>query len=368
MSTSDHGTPPTEDVRVALFGFGQVGRRMATILSRRDGVEVVAVISRSLGGQPARQHVPGLPADLIIDAEPERALAAARPHVVLHATAPTLAEVVDQLLLAVRSRAHVISSCEELAYPWVVHREAAERLDHEARGAGVSVLGTGVNPGFVFDALVLEALGSRWTPTSIIVSRVSDASGFGPAVRRRLGLGLPPAEFEAMVAAGTMACHVGFRESMDLVAAALGTQVQDFAESMRPVVAVRDDADVMAGTTAGFTQLATGTGVAGAGIGTGTGTTGGGIGVSVRFEFRLALHLWPARAGLAVIDSVAIEDGGKIFEIQVRPASVGLDSAAAQLVNAIPHIMTAEPGLRTRLDMRGPSPWVAYPRSVGWKR
>jgi 4-hydroxy-tetrahydrodipicolinate reductase len=338
-------------VRVALFGFGQMGRRMATILSRRAGVEVVAVISRALAGQPAHQHVPGLPAGLVIRGDPERALADARPHVVLHATAPSMAEVVDQLMLAVRLPSHVISSCEELAYPWVVHRAAAETLDREARHAGVSVLGTGVNPGFVFDALVLDALGSRWSPTAIVVSRVSDASGFGPVVRRRLGLGLPPAEFEAMVAAGTMAGHVGFRESMDMVAAALGVRVDGYTETMSPIVADRDDAGVAAGTTAGFTQLATGTG-----------------GGTLRFEFRLSLHLWPKSLGLEIIDSVAVEDGGRVFEIQVRPASVGLDSAAAQLVNAIPHILTAEPGLRTRLDMRGPVPWVTFPPDVGWRR
>jgi 4-hydroxy-tetrahydrodipicolinate reductase len=342
---------PRANIRVALFGFGQVGRRMATILSRRAGVEVVAIISRSLAGQAAQRHVPGLPADLVIHGEAERALAESRPQVVLHATAPNLAEVLDQLLLAVRVHSHVISSCEELAYPWVVHRDAAETLDREACRYGVSVLGTGVNPGFVFDALVLEALGSRWTPTAIVVSRVSDASGFGPAVRRRLGLGLPPAEFERLVTAGTMPGHVGFRESIDIVAAALGTQVESFAESMKPLVADRDDSGVVAGTTAGFIQLA-------------SGTCRGGL----RFEFHLSLHLWPRAVGLEVIDAVAIEDGGKMFELHVRPASVGLDSAAAQLVNAIPHILTAEPGLRTRLDTRGPVPWVTFPGVVGWRR
>jgi 4-hydroxy-tetrahydrodipicolinate reductase len=339
-------------IRIALFGFGHVGRRLATILARRAGVEIVAVVSRSRGGQPAHQHVPDLPAHLMIHADAERVLRESRPQVVLHATTPRLPEVLDQLLLAVRTGSHVISSCEELAYPWIVHRAEAETLDQEARRAGVSVLGTGVNPGFVFDALVLDALGSRWAPTAITVSRVSDASAFGDAVRRRLGLGLPPADFDEIAASGSAAAgHVGFRESMDLVAAALGVQLENFVESLKPIVADRDDAGVAAGTTAGFFQLA-------------EGECRGGL----RFEFRLSLHLRPASIGLEVIDSVAITDRDRVHEIQVRPASVGLDSAAAQIANAIPHIVTGEPGLRTLLDMRGPVPWVTFPEAVGWRR
>lgn len=351
MSTDPAGAANRVPVRVALFGFGQVGRRAATLLARRAGVEVVSLISRSLAGRPARDVVPDLPEGLVIAADAERAFAETKPHVVLHATAPRLAEVFDQLTLAVRAGCHVISSCEELAYPWVVHRDMAEALDREARRFGVSLLGTGVNPGFVFDALVLEALGPRWNPTAISVSRVTDASSFGPAVRGRLGIGLTPAEFDAMAAAGNVAGHVGFRESMDLIAAAFGASVETFEESIKPLIADRDQAGVTAGLTVGFVQRA-------------LGTSGG----RLRFDFRLSLNLWPQAVGLEVIDSINVEDGGAAYEVQVRPASLPLETAAAQMVNAIPHIMVAGPGLRTRLDMRGPTPWLSFPKVAGWGR
>jgi 4-hydroxy-tetrahydrodipicolinate reductase len=350
MKIDGAGSLTGPGVRVALFGFGQLGRRMAAILARRTGVEVVAIISRSMAGQPARSVIPDLPASLVVTANPERAFAEARPHVVLHATAPLLSEVLDQLMLTIRAGSHVISSCEELAYPWAVHQEAAEVLDQEARRHGVAVLGTGVNPGFVFDALVLEALSSRWNPKAIAVSRVTDASSFGPAVRRRLGLGLQPSEFEAMVAAGDVAGHVGFRESMDLIAAALGTRIETFEESMEPLIADRDGYGVRTGQTAGFVQKA-------------KGHCAGGL----YLDFQLSLHLWPRGVGLEVIDSIKVQDLDAVHEIQVRPASLPLEAAAAQLVNAIPHILVAEPGLRTRLDMRGPAPWLAFPQNVGWR-
>jgi hypothetical protein len=316
------------------------------LLARRDGVEIVAVISRSLAGQDARRHVPELTASLGIAADATRALSDARPDVVLHATVPMLGEALGQITQAVRARCRVISTCEELAYPWIVHREAAEELDREARAAGVSVLGTGVNPGFVFDGLVLSALSAAWHPSAIVVSRVTDASGFGPAVRERLGLGLSPAAFGQRVSAGGIAGHVGFRESMDLVAAALGVTIQGYEESISPLGADRSGEGVAVGTTSGLVQRAIGT------------CEGG-----VRFEFRLSLHLRPQALGLDVIDSIRIEDAARpSYEVQVRPAAPPLETAAAQVVNAIPYILSAEPGLRTRLDLRGPAPWIVLPR------
>jgi 4-hydroxy-tetrahydrodipicolinate reductase len=334
-------------VRVALYGFGRVGRRMATLLARRDGVEVVAVISRSLAGQPAHNHVPDLPERVVVDVDARRALASERPDVVLHATVPTIDEAAGQITEVVRAHAHVISTCEELAYPWVVHREAAETVDREARAAGVSVLGTGVNPGFVFDALVLEALSSRSHPSAILASRVTDASGFGPAVRDRLGLGLAPAAFEQRMSSGGVAGHIGFRESMDMIAAALGTEVQSFEESVAPLIADRAVEGVAAGATAGLMQQAVGTCAAG-----------------LRLEFRLWLHLRPQLLDLEVLDTVKVEDGGAAHETQVRPASPPVETAAAQVVNAIPQILTAKPGLRTRLDLRSPVPWIALQKAT----
>ena len=337
------GDPARGPIRVALFGFGRVGRRMAALLARRDGVDVVAVVSRSLAGQPARSHEPGLPEDLVIVSDARRALSEARPDVVLHATVPVLHEALGQITEAVRVRAHVISTCEELAYPWVVHRDAAETLDREARRAGVSVLGTGVNPGFVFDVLVLAALSARSHPAAVAVSRVTDASGFGPAVRGRLGLGLTPAAFEQRIASGGIAGHIGFRESMDMIAAALGTEVQCFEESINPLIADRAEDGIVPGTAAGLVQQA-------------TGTCAGGL----RFDFRLSLHVRPKSLGLEVLDSVSIEDDGSTHEIQIRPASPPVETAAAQVVNAIPQILAAEPGLRTRLDLGTPTPWIAH--------
>jgi 4-hydroxy-tetrahydrodipicolinate reductase len=310
-------------VRVAVYGLGRVGQQAAALVGQRPGLELVATIRRS--------------------DDAARVLEGVRPEVMLHATVPSLADALPQLLLGIQAGARVVSTCEELAYPWVVHRADAERLDREARQAGVAVLGTGVNPGYVFDALVLHALAPRWNPERIEVSRVTDASGFGPVVRGRLGLGLDPADFRAMTADRRIGGHVGFRESMDLCAAAMGTRLEAFRETFEPMLADRQAAGVTPGQTAGFEQRASGSTVEG-----------------LPFDFRIVVHLWPAALGIDVADTVTILDGGQSSELRVWPACAPVETTAAQLVNVVPWLLQAEPGLRTPLDLSGPAPWVAW--------
>jgi 2,4-diaminopentanoate dehydrogenase len=337
-------------IRVALYGFGNVGRQAAALLWSRSGVEVVAVIGRSTAGRPARAYVADLPDGLLIEHDAERTLERTRPDVVVHATVPSLDEALPQILTAVRHRCHVVSSCEELAYPWHAHREQAERLEAQARQHGVAVLGTGVNPGYVFDALVLNAMSPRWSPSRIEVSRVTDASSFGAAVRGRLGLGLAPDDFRSLTTDGRIAGHVGFRESMDLCAAALGTQLTSFREWFEPIIAGRDAQGLAPGLTAGFEQRAAGQ-----------------AGLGPAFDFRIVVHLWPGAIGIDVADTIKVHDGDRVHEMQLRPACPPVQTAAAQLVNALPHLVVGEPGLRTALDLRGPLPWLDWPKSVGWR-
>ena len=311
-------------VRVAIYGFGNVGRQAAALLERRAGVELVAVIGRS--------------------DDAAQVLAHAGPEVVLHATVPSLDQALPQLLLAIRAGCQVVSTCEELAYPWIAHREHAEHLDREARQHGVTVLGTGVNPGYVFDALVLHALAPAWSPARIEVSRVTDASEFGEAVRGRLGLGLAPADFRSMTADGRIAGHVGFRESMDLCAAGMGTRLESFREWFEPIEADRQGEGLTAGLTAGFEQRA-------------AGTTPEGL----VFDFRIVVHLWPAAVGIDVADTIRIVDGDRPYELRVRPACPPVRTAAAQLVNALPRLLAADAGLRTLLDLAAPVPWLTWP-------
>jgi hypothetical protein len=137
---------------------------------------------------------------------------------------------------------------------------------------------------------------------------------------------------------------------MDLCAAALGSRLTSFREWFEPIVAEHNAQGVEPGLTAGFEQHAAGV-----------------AGPAVIFDFRIVVHLWPGAIGLDVVDSIKVRDGDRVHEMQVRPACLPVETAAAQLVNALPHLMLAEPGLRTPLDLRGPLPWLDWPKSVGWR-
>jgi len=159
-----------------------------------------------------------------------------KPDVVCICTQSNLHEITDQVEPAVRVGANVLCIAETLAYPWATDSAWAERVDALAREHGVSVLGTGINPGFILDALIV-----MWTSVCLRVDRiearrVNDLSPFGPTVMASQGVGTTVEEFERGVADGTIVGHIGFQESIHLIARALGWEIDDIVETREPIV------------------------------------------------------------------------------------------------------------------------------------
>ena len=146
--------------------------------------------------------------------------------VVVIATTTRLRDVASDIELAVGSGSNVLVSAEESAFPFMVDAALAEGLDRLAVEHDVSVAGVGVNPGLIFDALVLTLLGAAPRGCDIDVRRVVDISGFGSTVLRRLGVGATDAEFHAAVERGDILGHAGFPQSMTIVADAVGTTIE----------------------------------------------------------------------------------------------------------------------------------------------
>ncbi len=200
-------------IRVAIAGDGQLGRGVARALASRGDIDLIGPAPR---GRLTEALDSG--ADLVIIA-----------------TATRFAEVAPHIRAAVAAGSNVIVSAEECAYPWVVDDGLARELDAAARERGVTILGGGLNPGFVFDALVLTLLGALEAVRRITVTRVVNLSGFGPTVAGRLGLGVTPAEFAARVADGRILGHAGFPQSMHVVAAATGRTLERIDTRLDPV-------------------------------------------------------------------------------------------------------------------------------------
>jgi hypothetical protein len=218
--------------RVALVGLGPIGVEIGRAISARGDLVLAAAVDLdpALTGTSLANLVPGAPAGVRV----ESSLAAALGTVdaIALATSSRFARIVDDLDAAIAAGVHVASTCEELAAP-AVDPTTWTVLDAKARARGVTVLGTGVNPGFVMDRLVLQLAGACVRVERVAVERVVDAARRRAPLRKKVGEGLTPAEFEGGVAAGRIG-HVGLRESAHLIARGLGWTIDGYAESVEP--------------------------------------------------------------------------------------------------------------------------------------
>jgi 4-hydroxy-tetrahydrodipicolinate reductase len=222
----------------------------------------------------------------------------------------------------------VVSTCEELSWPWLRHPVLAQELHELAVRSGARILGTGINPGFLMDALPVAVTSACHEVRALRVERVQDAARRRLPFQEKVGVGLAPAEFERRVAAGTLR-HVGLGESLHFLAHYLGWRVERWEETIAPVLAERalDSGlgPVAAGAARGVRQEA-------------RGWVGGKL--ALQFAFQAALGEREPR------DRVVI-DGEPPIEFVV-PGGVHGDTATSALVlNMIRPLLAAEPGLHT---------------------
>jgi len=159
------------ELRVGVVGLGPIGLEVTrAIMTRRELRIVTAVdVSPALLGKRLDELVPGAPEDVIIVGSLDEALSAGRTEAVALTTTSRFAGIGSDLETAIKRRVHVVSTCEEMAAPAIDPRTWA-RLDDHAKHADVTLLGTGVNPGFVMDRLPLQLAGACISVQSVQVS------------------------------------------------------------------------------------------------------------------------------------------------------------------------------------------------------
>ena len=229
-------------IPVVLLGLGEIGQAIARAALVRPELRIVAAVdpAPSRAGR-ALSEVLGEPAP---DATVARSLgevaASARGGVVLAATRSRLTEVLPELEAAVRAGLHVISTCEELAWPWLNHAEEAAVLDRLCHERNVAVLGTGVNPGFVLDRLPALLAQVTGPVRHLHGVRVVDLSRRRIALQRKVGAGLDEDEFHDRVERGEIG-HVGLAESAAMAAeACAGVDEYEVDEEIVPLLAEED--------------------------------------------------------------------------------------------------------------------------------
>jgi 4-hydroxy-tetrahydrodipicolinate reductase len=307
-------------MRVALYGAGQLATNVARILSQRGGFDVLGPCGRDRRDDALRSGA----------------------DVVVVATTSFLAEVAPDIRLAVESGSNVITSAEEAAFPWAVDASVAEELAALARQHGVTILGAGITPGFAFDAFVVTAAGPSAHVSSIRVERVVDLSGFGKTVLRRIGVGHTPEEFAAGTSSGAITGHIGFPQSMRVVASALGVTLERVDRAISPLYAEREQRGrhltVPPGHTAGFEQQY-------------VGIAGG----EPWFEALFTGHLDPASLGKPPRDEIWIE-GDQPLHYAVVPGFNAQSGSAGVIANSVQRAAAAAPGWLTVADLPPAAP------------
>jgi 4-hydroxy-tetrahydrodipicolinate reductase len=223
-----------------MFGVGRVGRDVTRLLSARPGFRLVSAYTRNAGlaGKDLGECAGTERLGVAITTDRTAALRPAADIVVI-ATTSFLRDLAEDIRAAVTTDRNAIVTGEEMLYPWIVDRPLAEELNRLAVKHGVTILGAGANPGFIFDALVLTASGATWNVESIRGRRVVNCSHFSATILRRLGFGYTREEFESGVQAEKVYGHIGFPQSIHLVAARLGLEVERIEKSMQPLIAER---------------------------------------------------------------------------------------------------------------------------------
>ncbi len=223
--------------RLALVGLGAIGLTAARMALRRTDIRVVAAVEtdpqkvgQDLGFLTGwgRTHV--TVTDSLTDA-----LTTGQPKVAIVATASRLAEVLPLLRSLVDAGVHVVSSSEELFFPWLTGGEEVWMLHELAKDRKVVVVGGGVNPGFVMDRLPAFIAQACVNVRRIVVRRVVDVATRRPQLKAKLGLGLTPQGFETGVAEGQVG-HIGLPQSAAFLAAALGLELSHITETLQPVL------------------------------------------------------------------------------------------------------------------------------------
>jgi 4-hydroxy-tetrahydrodipicolinate reductase len=246
---------------VVIMGLGEIGQAVARAALTLPDLEVVGAVDMSpdrvgkMLGDVIRAAAPDVKITNIAD----EAFRAAKGGVVLHATGSRLEKVVGEIEGALRAGLSVVSTCEELACPWVRHPKVADHIERLAQKRNVTVLGAGVNPGFVLDRLV-ATLGQVVGKVERVQGlRVVDASVRRASLQQKIGAGLSEADFNRGVEEGFVG-HVGLMESAALAAMGVGHSVDEVDEEIIPVIAEAEQralwGTVKVGEICGVRQIA----------------------------------------------------------------------------------------------------------------
>jgi 4-hydroxy-tetrahydrodipicolinate reductase len=227
----------TNQIPVIVFGLGPIGRRIAVAAQGDPLLDVIGAVdvAPDMVGKRLSSLQEGA-ADVEVVASLAEAIGdrAGKHLTVLHATGSYVDRIESQFHALLDANVHVVSTCEELSYPFARHPEASQRLHEHARSTGRTLVGTGINPGFLMDLLPVSLTGATHAVQSIEVTRMQNPRRRRIPFQRKVGCDISRAEYDERAASGSFG-HVGLIESGRLIAAGMGWQIDDWTDTLEPV-------------------------------------------------------------------------------------------------------------------------------------
>lgn len=325
-------------INILQVGIGPLGQKIGKFIAERNGVQTVAVIDKNptFIGKDFGALI-GLDNSGVLIKENLSDLKVEKPDVAILSTVSDLKRIASQIAEIAQLGIPIVSTCEELSYPWEVDPAIAKQIDEVANKYKIAVVGTGVNPGFLMDALPTFLTSVCQDVQYIQVDRFQNAQFRRVPFQQKIGAGLSLDAFEAKKQAGTLR-HVGLTESMQLIANRMGWEIDKTEDIIEPVIAQEvvktDRLEIAKGAALGVMQ-------------TGKAFSGGELKILLQFK---------AAIGVAeTYDEVQIK-GTPDIQSRIIGGVNGDIATCAIIINAIPQIMRSSPGLKTMADI----PIVSY--------
>jgi hypothetical protein len=326
-------------IRVLHFGLGPIGTAIVKQVAARPGFRPVggvdidpAKTGRDLG------DVAGLTQRLGVKvwSDARKALKSLKPDVVVLCTSSSIKNVMPQIETILKAKKPIVSTTEELSYPGYTHIRQARQIHAWAKKAKVGVLGTGVNPGFAMDALPIALSAVCERVERVTVNRVQDARIRRLPFQQKIGAGLTTEQFQRKVDDGSVR-HVGLTESIAMIADAMGWTLDRITDDIKPKLATVTMSSEFLAVDPGYVS----------------GIIQDGVGYR-KSEPVIRLHMEAYLGAPESYDSVEIE-GSPRLSMKVAGGIHGDVATASIVVNSIPKILSAPPGLHTMRDLSLPS-------------
>jgi len=331
----------SDTYNVVQVGLGPMGKIVAKLFLKRKNICLKSVIDidpNLIGKKLGKILDLEMDSEIIIESDLEKAITQEKIDVVFIATLSSLEKIATTIKLAVKSGSNVISICEELSYPFSYYPELSEELNTLAKSNNVTIVGTGINPGYLMDLLPIVITAPCQAVESIKVTRMMNSAKRREPFQRKIGTGLAPEEFHKKISNKEITGHVGLTQSIQMIVAALGFKYDEIVEFPPKEIITENDfttsyeEKVPKGYVCGLQSKA----------------------IAKKDGKEIVLLDFVAYAGdHEEYDSIEIEGTPRVHQ-KIIGGVHGDIGTSAMAVNLVPKVINAKPGLLTMKDLPVP--------------